>query len=234
MSPQALWKDIATELANEIALGHFVSGDKLPTESHLSQRFGVHRHTVRKALSALAEQQLVWSKRGSGVFVTGQKTPYPIGKRVRFHQNISASGRTPSRDVLQILTRPANSQEADALQIKAGGPVHVFYGVSKSDNVPLALFHSIFDATRFQKLDQYLYRYHSVTRALNSCGLPDYTRAWTHITSLRATSLQANLLQISAGDPLLCTTSLNCDLKGQPIEHGRTHFVGDRVQISYP
>ncbi|NBR33672.1 MAG: phosphonate metabolism transcriptional regulator PhnF [Rhodobacteraceae bacterium] len=231
MSVKALWKDISTELARDISRGHFASGDKLPTELELAGRFGVNRHTVRKALADLADQHLVWSKRGSGVFVTGQKTKYVIGRRMRFHQNIQATGRTPTRETLQIEKRPPNEYEIETLRLPNKGLVHVFEGISKSDNVPIALFRSVFDASRFSDLDKYLTKYHSVTQALKACGLHDYTRSLTQITAVLATPVQANHLQIAPGDPLLRATSINSDLSGVPVELGRTYFVGDRVQF---
>ena len=46
-----VWKSIAATLEAEIGQGHYRTGDKLPTEAALSARFGVNRHTVRRALA---------------------------------------------------------------------------------------------------------------------------------------------------------------------------------------
>jgi len=91
-----IWRSIADSLQSEIGQGLYRPGDKLPTEAELALRFGVNRHTVRHALAALAEAELVHSRRGAGVFVASRPTEYPLGRRVRFHQNIRDSGRTPS------------------------------------------------------------------------------------------------------------------------------------------
>ena len=58
MNPPAaptLWQGIHDTLAGEIGGGRYAPGAKLPTEAELAQRFGVNRHTVRRALAALAE-----------------------------------------------------------------------------------------------------------------------------------------------------------------------------------
>ena len=86
----------------------YSSGDKLPSEAQLAARFGVNRHTVRRALAAMAEQGLVHARRGSGVFVAATPTDYPIGKRVRFHQNISRGGQIPAKLILALETRAAD------------------------------------------------------------------------------------------------------------------------------
>ncbi|MDO9527337.1 MAG: GntR family transcriptional regulator, partial [Gemmobacter sp.] len=96
MTRGALWKTIADTLAAEIGRGHYAPGDRLPSEAALAARFGVNRHTVRHALGGLADQGLVHARRGAGVFVQGKPAEYALGRRVRFHQNVLASGRTPS------------------------------------------------------------------------------------------------------------------------------------------
>ena len=82
MAKLALWATIAATLRSEIAAGHYRPGDKLPTEAELSARFGVNRHTVRHALSALAEADLVHARRGAGVFVIARPTDRSEERRV--------------------------------------------------------------------------------------------------------------------------------------------------------
>ena len=65
-----LWKEIHNELLNDIHAGHYAVGEKMPTEAELARRFNVNRHTVRRALGLMREDGFVFSKKGSGVFVT--------------------------------------------------------------------------------------------------------------------------------------------------------------------
>ncbi|MEY8839925.1 GntR family transcriptional regulator, partial [Cribrihabitans sp. XS_ASV171] len=110
-----IWTSIAQQLTADIAEGRHDTGDRLPTEAQLAARFGVNRHTVRRALAALAEQGLVHARRGAGVFVTARPTDYPIGKRVRYHQSIAAAGRIPGKRILSLSLRAADLREAEAL-----------------------------------------------------------------------------------------------------------------------
>lgn len=90
-----VWKAIANALRADLAEGRYTAGDKLPTEAALADRFGVNRHTVRHGISALVEEGLVRTRRGAGAFVAATPTDYPIGERVRFHENLIAAGATP-------------------------------------------------------------------------------------------------------------------------------------------
>ena len=227
-----IWSAIAATLTAEVANGSYAPGSKLPTEAQLALRFGVNRHTVRHALASLAEAGLVQARRGAGVFVTAVPTDYPLGRRVRFHQNVMASGRTPSRRILRIETRPANAAEAEALHLDPGSAVHLVEGVSLVDGLPVGLFRSTLPAQHLPGFPEAMQRLGSLTAALAEGGVADYTRASTRLTARTADAVQAAHLQVSQGAPLLRSVTVNVDAAGEPVEFGITHFVGDRVTLT--
>jgi GntR family phosphonate transport system transcriptional regulator len=229
---QSLWSAIAATLTSEIAANHYRPGDKLPTEAALAARFGVNRHTVRHALAALAERGLVHSRRGAGVFVAQRPTDYSLGRRVRFHQNVLAAGQTPSRRISRGETRPCDAEEARALRLGAGDPVHVVEGVSLADDQPIAAFRSVFPAARFPGLIRQVEATGSITAALAASGLTDYTRAETRLTAQLADAVLALALGVRPGAPVLRTVAVNVDPKGAPVEHGTTWFAGERVTLT--
>lgn len=232
MPRAALWKSIADTLLAEISAGHYRPGDRLPTEAQLAARFGVNRHTVRHALASLTETGLLHARRGAGVFVTAEPQTYPLGRRVRFHQNVAASGRTPSRQILRLETRACDKLEAEALQLEPGTQVHVIEGLSLVDGLAIAAFRSVFPAAPLPGLLTEMQRTGSVTVALAACGVPDYTRASTRLTAVNARATLALQLRLSEGAPILRSLAVNHDAAGNPIEYGTTWFAGDRVELT--
>lgn len=226
-----LWSQIATTLRAEISTGQYRPGDRLPTEAALARRFGVNRHTVRHALSGLVEDGTITTKRGAGAFVTRRPTDYPLGKRVRFHQNLAAAGRLPQKVYLHIETRNAAPEEAAALNLTPTDRVHAAEGISLADDLPIAHFRSVFPAAQLPDFPAQLHRTGSVTQALAACGVPDYTRASTRLSARRATAIEARHLMLREGDPVLETVAVNHDPNGAPIEYGRTSFIGDHVTL---
>lgn len=232
MPRDTIWTSIAATLRDEIAQGAYAPGGRLPTEAALAARFGVNRHTLRRALADLAEAGLVQPRRGSGVFVTARPTDYPLGRRVRFHQNLAASGRTPSRRITRLETRAAGAPEAAALRLAEGAAVHVIEGVSLADGEPLAAFRSVFPADRFPGLLAAMEGQSSVTAALAACGLTDYTRKDTRLTAKLADPVLALALRLRPGAPVLRSVAVNVDAAGVPVEFGITWFAGDRVTLT--
>ncbi|WP_424973554.1 phosphonate metabolism transcriptional regulator PhnF [Dinoroseobacter sp. S124A] len=227
-----IWKAIASALRSDIAEGRYGTGDKLPTEAALSERFGVNRHTVRHALSALVEDGLVRTRRGAGAFVAARPTDYPISSRVRFHENLLAAGRRPEKRILHIEERAATAGEAQALQVPEGDQICAYFGLSLADAQPIGLFESVFPATRLPGIQNALLAERGVTDALRVVGVEDYTRASTRLTAVLADATQALHLQMREGDPLLKSTGVNVDPQGRPIEFGRAFFAGDRVTLT--
>ena len=58
------------ELKSDIIAGRLRPGDKLPSENELSASRHVSRHTVRKALSILAQEGFIEAELGRGTFVS--------------------------------------------------------------------------------------------------------------------------------------------------------------------
>ena len=228
----AVWETIARSLSEDIVSGHYQPGDKLPTEAELSKRFEVNRHTIRSALRDMAESGLIYARRGSGVFVAQTPADYPLGRRVRFHNNLEKAGRVPGKETISIETRPADQAEADALGLTKGDPVHSYEALSLADNEPIVFFRSVFPAERFPDLLEHITYSNSVTAALRACGVADYTRAKTRISARRATASQAQHLRIHQGDPILLSVAVNVDPDGIPTEYGVSWFAGDRVTLS--
>lgn len=229
MARSALWASIAEALSQDIETGRYGAGDKLPTEAALAQRFGVNRHTVRRALAVMAEAGKVHPRRGAGVFVALQPAAYALGRRVRFHQNILASGRTPSRQILRLETRIADAAEAEALALNAGAFVHVVEGLSLADAAPIAYFRSIFPAASLPGFLHAMQETNSVTASLARGAVLDYTRHSTKISAIAADALLALHLRLREGAPILRTVAVNVDPAGRPVEFGTTYFAGDRV-----
>lgn len=227
-----LWAAIEGTLRSEIAQGLYRPGDKLPTEAALAARFGVNRHTVRHALAVMADAGIVHARRGAGVFVTAAPADYPLGRRVRFHQAISASGRTPTRSLTRLETRLASQPERQALALGDAALVHVYEGVSLSDGQPIATFRSVFPAARLPGLLGVLGDEPSVTKALAACGVADYTRDQTRLTARLANAVLALALQIKPGAPVLRSVAVNVDAAGVPVEFGTTWFAGDKVTLT--
>ncbi|KGJ04834.1 GntR family transcriptional regulator, phosphonate transport system regulatory protein [Paracoccus halophilus] len=229
----SLWQSIADRLRGEIAGGKWPPGTRLPPEAEMAARFGVNRHTVRHATRVLADEGLLYSRRGAGVFVAANPVEYPLSERVRFHRNIELSGKVPGRTIDAITTRACGDAEALALGLRPGEMVHVAEGVSLVDFRPVALFRAAYPADLLPDLPAALRAEESVTRALKACGVDDYQRITTRISARICDAVQAAKLQLEPGDPLLRTEGLS-QWRGRMVERALTWWAAERVTLTLP
>lgn len=226
-----LWQRILTTLSDEIDGGLYPPGAKLPTEAELSQRFGVNRHTVRRALEGLREDGRIHVRRGSGAFVTQGRFDYEIGPRTRMSQNIADRGRRADREWLRIEEVCADRRSAEALDIAPGERVLVAEMIGTADGVPISYTVSTFALSRLPGFEGALRAHRSITRALAAVGVSDYRRRWTRLIAERPGAMIARHLQMPEIHPVLQSDALDVTLDDRPIEYGRTWFCSDRVQL---
>lgn len=223
------WRNIADALMRDVIAGTF-GKERLPTEQELAVRFSVNRHTIRRAVAALVEQGLLSVEQGRGTFVIGQQVEYLVGRRTRFSENLHRAGLDPSHRVLAIATAPAGPF-ADVLGVSLDDDVFEVEMLGEAEHVPMTLATHRFAARRFPDLPEALERTQSVTTALLSCGVTDYTRRSTRIVARLPDKREADLLQQPITRPILQADSVNVDRGGNVIHCSTTLFAGDRVQL---
>ena len=92
------WRRIAADLRAKILAGRWQVGDRLPTLRQLQDEYDVSRGTVTGAIRLLADEGLVFSRAGSGVYV--RDTTMPEAATAPEHQPVVAAIVTSHLGVL--------------------------------------------------------------------------------------------------------------------------------------
>ena len=127
---------IAAALREAINLGRLGPGDRLPSESELTQHFGVARMTVRQAIQELKTEGLVTSEHGRGVFVRAAPVVRRLASerfarqhrdrgKAAFLAEAEKAGYAPGVDSIRVHEEPAPADAAERLKIATGAPVIV-------------------------------------------------------------------------------------------------------------
>ncbi|WP_085619851.1 phosphonate metabolism transcriptional regulator PhnF [Thalassospira alkalitolerans] len=227
----SIWKQIEKLLLSDIADGVFAPGDKMPTEMELVRRFGVNRHTVRRAMAALVDANVVRVEQGRGAFVQEQILDYPLGSKTRFSQIVSGRHRLPDKRLISSEILKANANIAQFLDVKPGTRVIELFSVSEADGIPLAVATSYLPVARFEGIVEIFTQTKSLTEAFKHFGIDDYSRKTTRISAQLPSSRVASLLKQAKNRPVISTESVDVDASGVPIEYGITAFSSDRVQL---
>src|SRR6201996_5251390 len=170
----SLWRQIANRLRADIAAGANPPGAQLPTEAEMSARFGVNRHTVRRALEELSRDGLVRVEQGRGSFVAEDVLDYNVEPRTRFSEWIRRHNKEPSGIVRQLREISADRRVADGLGIRSGSRVVLLERLGFADDRPVSLARHYFPAGRLKGIFQALQATPRITEALKAVGVDDY------------------------------------------------------------
>jgi GntR family transcriptional regulator, phosphonate transport system regulatory protein len=227
-----LWRRIADELEQDIVGGDYASGERLPGEIDMARRFGVNRHTVRRALAELSDRGLVRAERGSGTYVDAGRLSYPIGARTRFSEIIGRAGHAPEGRLIAHRRELAASDVAARLGVAVEAPVICLEILRSADRVPLALSTTHVLEALMPDAARVFVRVRSMTKMLAHFGIADYQRWKTNITAVLADSVQAERLGIAPGRPLLVVEKIDVGPDGRPVATSMTRFPADRVELA--
>jgi GntR family phosphonate transport system transcriptional regulator len=226
-----LWRRIADELAHTIVTGRLAAGDRLPGEVEIAQRFGVNRHTVRRALAELAARGLVRAEQGSGTFVGPARLAYPIGPRTRFSEIVGAAGREAGGRLIAHAREEASADLAERLGVALLAPLIRLEVLRSADGVPVCRSTNWVSAERMPDAARVYRRSNSMTKTLAHFGVRDYRRRQTRIGAALADAVDAERLRVAPGRPLLVVESINVTLAGEPILTTIARFAADRVEL---
>jgi GntR family transcriptional regulator, phosphonate transport system regulatory protein len=226
----ALWRQIVEALRDDIRHKTFANSGRLPSEKDLAARFGVNRHTVRRAITELEAEGLVRTEHGRGSFILDEFIDYQVGKRTRFSENIRQLNLEASREVLQTSTWPAPANVAKALGLKKGSPVVHLETRSRVNKQIISIASHYFSARRFPSLIEIFKKETSITKALKKLGVNDYLRKQTCITARLPDIAEARQLEIPKNQPILVAEAINVDSNRRPLEFGISRSAANRRQ----
>jgi GntR family transcriptional regulator len=223
-----LYLRVAERIRAEI-LADGGAGKQLPSERTFSERLGVSRVTVRRALATLHAEG--WLKAtptkgwftSSGFLVPNSFTSFTAMGR--------SHGLTVSARVLTQRVRPADLHEAERLEIEPGAPLFELERLRLLDDVPIAIDVGRLSAFRFSGLDSVDFRSASLYETLDEQYGVSVVTADYLVTASIANQRQSRLLDATVGHPVLAAEQMTFDDQRRPIEWGEATYRGDRFQF---
>ncbi|WP_375451323.1 phosphonate metabolism transcriptional regulator PhnF [uncultured Devosia sp.] len=232
LSGVAIWRRIADAIRLDIVGGKLAQGDRLPAETLLAQRFAANRHTVRRALQALAAEGVVRTEQGRGSFVDqAKRLSYRIGKRTRFSEGLAGQAGALRRQVLGSRLENATAAVAAALAIVPGAKVTRLDTVSSADGRPVSRATTWIGYRDFPDFAERFAVTASTTAVFAQFGIADYTRASTRISARHADAEETALLKLAPGAILLVSEAVDVDPAGRPILYGLSRFPADLLEL---
>ncbi|EHK64913.1 histidine utilization repressor [Achromobacter arsenitoxydans SY8] len=134
-----MYAQVKQMIAQQIRSGAWPVHYRVPSEAELVQELGFSRMTVNRALRELTAEGLLVRMQGVGTFVAQPKARSALFAVNNIADEIAARSHRHHSRVLRLAQEPAASEQAHALDIRAGQPVFHSIIVHYEDDIPIQL-----------------------------------------------------------------------------------------------
>ena len=198
-------------------------GEAIPSEVELASRFGVSQGTVRKAIDALAADNLVVRRQGKGTYVaTHTEEQASMFRFLRIRRN-DGQAEYPGSRLIDVRRMKAGAEVARLLEIKSGDSVIVLRRVLDYSGVPTVLDEITLPAALFRGLTKAKYdAYHgSMYSFFETQFGVRMLKAQEKVRAVAADAAAAAALRVAVGAPLLAVDRVTLTYGDRPVEFRR-------------
>lgn len=200
----------------------YSAGDRIPSERDLSDRFGIARMTMRKAINNLVRGGVLERRGTAGTFVAAPQVQRPLDGSTSssISEIVEQSGGKPGSKLLFFESAHANERVAERLALEPGAPLIVIRRLRMANGVPFCVETSYLPAARVPGL--------VAGDLLGNASLYGLLRARYRIKVGAAesvlsvaptTAYEAELLGLAADAPAMVHRAVVLDQQGRPIEY---------------
>lgn len=221
-APTPRYLRLADVLRERIA-GHAVRvGEALPSERDLSERTGLSRVTVRRAIDMLLREGILSRRRGSGTYVAA-RIQQPASVLAGFSADMASRGAAPGSIWLDRRLATPTPEEAMILAVAPDDQVVRIARVRTADGEPMAIERAVLPARLLPSPDLVT---DSLYAALARLGRAP-VRGLQRLQASLATQIEARHLSVPVGAAILRIERRTFLASGAPVEFTRSAYRGD-------
>lgn len=230
--PIPLYFQLENRILEDIRIGKYPVGKKLPTENEFGDMYSVSRATVRQAINELVQKGWVERNGNKGTFVISQKQKsVNVHTSEPFNNQILRTGRHPMTEVLELKIITANSHLAEEM------------GIQEHQKIIYMLRRRFVDGTAIVTMENYLpyatcsfILKHDFTRESLNEVLHQQEDTKPVIVKQTAEAQMSNrkdisYLGIDKPMPIMKVVSYNHNEKGAVISYNIHRYRGDYVKL---
>ncbi|MCM1011674.1 MULTISPECIES: GntR family transcriptional regulator [unclassified Brevibacterium] len=232
MEPRtALHRVIGDELRARITDGRLPIGAAVPSEAELCREFSVSRGPVRQALSALRAEGIIAGGQGAVAHVVGSIPTQSMTSFLSFSEWAHSTNRTPGQRTVELAKRAANQDVALNLGVPVGELVVEIIRLRLLDEVPVMVERTAFTLDAGRHLFDFDTDSGSIFAHLKANDV-ELVAARHTFDAIGAGEVDAELLDVPVGSPLLRERRITSTGSGVPVEYSDDHYLPDQVTFT--
>lgn len=232
-SPLPLYQQIEEWIRHQTASGVWPEGSQIPAEQELTERLGVNRGTLRKAIANLMKEGLLEPVHGKGTFVTASRLGQRLADSFITLSESLLERKIPFRTVVRSAeVVPADDRVATLLALPEGSRVFRLERVRYVDDIPVVALenHVVYEkCPGIEGADFERERLFHVLERDHGLAITWGRRTFE---AAIADSRVAPVLDLNPGDAVMVVQQLSHLSDDTPVELSDLWFRGDRFRLS--
>lgn len=216
---QPLYKQVYDVLVRRIAEGAWLPAEALPSEQALAAELKVSQGTVRKALDALAAENLVQRHQGKGTYVAEHTQEHALFRFFRLARPGTDGERvTPESTEARCKRRDATAIEVEKLHLSKGTTVIEIKRARLIDGVPAVSEKIVVPLKLFPELDHQTALPNTLYSLYQSVYGINITVAKEELKAVLSNKTDEKELGLKPGSPILRIDRVAIAIGGQRAE----------------
>ncbi|HYE82074.1 MAG TPA: GntR family transcriptional regulator [Clostridia bacterium] len=214
----------------EMIENNYNVGDALPTETELEKMFNVSRMTVRLAVNALVEEELLEKQQGRGTFVKKPKITHDLMTITSWTDDMIKRGLTPKTvdTAISLITPPKKIRQL--LKLNNESKVVKIKRIRYANDEPMCIMTNYLVESYVPDLAEEGLKYESLYKTISEKYRISFTLTEETVEAREATEYESEVLMIEEWSPVLVVTTVSYNSDGTPIEVVNIVSRADRYQ----
>lgn len=228
---QPLYDQLVDILSEKIE-HEYRSGDLIPSERELSERYGLSRTTVRLALQELERLGLVVRQHGRGTFVADRSAQTTnLMQAYSFTEQMRDMGRDPLTTILEFSEVEADKNLVEHMNVRLGERLFKIKRLRSADAMPMMVERTFLPARKFLTLRRPMLEQKPLYDIIEQDFHEKINVAEEEFFASIARPADAHMLDISEGAPVLDLVRTTYNVHNEIVEY--TLSVARADQFKY-
>ncbi len=228
-----LYYQLEEIIKEEIDIGRYKPGDRIPSENEFVGLVKVSRNTARQALSDLVSEGILYRVQGKGTFVASKKKFVGLTEALSFSSEFKSNGGHLVTKVILSEEVKESPESLGYLKLKESTEVFRIQRLRLMSEVPVALQTSYVPKFFCPGLLSYDLEKNSLYEILREKFGVSIGYSAESLSCLKAEQYEADLLNVKRGSPIFFLTRKTFTKNGEIVEVTRSFMPGDRCEFSF-
>ncbi|MGD8780604.1 MAG: GntR family transcriptional regulator [Ignavibacteria bacterium] len=228
-----LYYQLKEILKEEIDVGKYKPGERVPSENELSAMLSISRNTSKQAIADLVSEGILYRVQGKGTFVAERKKFSGVMEAFSFSEELKNDRSVFATKVIFAEEILETKKTLEYLKLKESTELYRIQRLRLVNDIPVALQTSYIPKFFCPSLLEYDLSANSLVDILKEKYNINFSYFTESLACVKADPYESELLEVKKGAPLFFITRKTFSKNDEIIEVTRSFMPGDRCEFYF-